>query len=211
MTRSPASTPRRTWACLGAWALAGAVLQLARGPLFDRLFLLSEFIHLGHFVWGCGLLISLLWPALRRGPVAAPAVGALVLAGVALAVAQPTAMRAGLLIDFLLHRDAFDRAVAAALKDPGASKRHDRTEAQPWWRVIVDPGPPARVAFDLGGGVADNWIGVIYDPSGAVAAARGWRARAGDFTAPPQVRELFGADIVGCMHLTGAYYRCNFT
>ena len=39
----------------------------------------------------------------------------------------------------------------------------------------VDAGPPRRVAFLQPGSILDNWEGVVYDPSGRVATATGWR------------------------------------
>jgi hypothetical protein len=76
----------------------------------------------------------------------------------------------------------------------------------------VDRGPPVRVAFAKGG-IIDNWMGVVYDPSDAVAQAKGWDFSTGKqtFTAPPGVKELFGGDMVACSHLYGHYYLCGFT
>lgn len=72
-------------------------------------------------------------------------------------------------------------------------------------------GDPLRVAFP-GDGIADNWSGVIYDPTDQVRAARGWaRGKPGRYTAPPRVREWFGGDLVACSHLAGHFYRCGFT
>jgi hypothetical protein len=56
-------------------------------------------------------------------------------------------------------------------------------------------------------------VGVVYDPSDAVAQAKGWDFSTGKqtFTAPPGVKELFGGDTVACSHLYGHYYLCGFT
>jgi hypothetical protein len=75
-------------------------------------------------------------------------------------------------------------------------------------RYIVEKGPPVRVAFPKNG-IIDNWWGVIYDPSDAVAQATGWNFETGrqEFTAPPKIRTLFGGDLVSCCRL----YSCTFT
>jgi hypothetical protein len=59
----------------------------------------------------------------------------------------------------------------------------------------------------------DTWEGIVYDPSGAVAAVRGWQFDHGvrDFTAPPAARGLVGGDIVVCEHIRGPWHRCWFT
>ena len=58
----------------------------------------------------------------------------------------------------------------------------------------------------------DNWEGIIYDPTGAVASATGWRGGvAGQYTAPPDIRVLFGGDLVACEPIEAAFYRCWFT
>ncbi len=80
-------------------------------------------------------------------------------------------------------------------------------------RFRVDTGPPVRVAFPQPGGIIDNWEGVVYDPSGVVATARGWSMQRGsqEFTAPPEVRGLFGGDLVICRPIRRSFYRCWFT
>jgi hypothetical protein len=76
--------------------------------------------------------------------------------------------------------------------------------------VVVDAGPPLRVAFPQPGGLLDNWNGIVYDPTAKVETAQGLSAD-GRFSASPKVRALFGGDIVKCSHIAGAFYRCSFT
>jgi hypothetical protein len=80
-------------------------------------------------------------------------------------------------------------------------------------RFLVDSGPPVRVAFPQPGGILDNWEGVIYDPSGAVVSAGefGSAGSTSAFSAPPEVRRLFGGDLVACEPVRDRYYRCWFT
>ena len=74
---------------------------------------------------------------------------------------------------------------------------------------IIDRGPPVRMAF-VEDGILDNWVGVVYDPTDRVAEARGWGPD-NTFTAPPEIKGLFGGDIVWCDRITGHWYRCSFT
>ena len=52
---------------------------------------------------------------------------------------------------------------------------------------------------------------VIHDPSDLVASAKGWGERPGDYTAHPDVRDLWGGKLVACSRITGHYFRCDFT
>jgi hypothetical protein len=116
---------------------------------------------------------------------------------------------------FVCSRSHYEAVVAAAERgelpapDParGGYGTHGGTV------YVLDPGPPVRLAFPRPGGIIDNWEGVVYDPTDAVRAARGWTFARGrqEFTAPPGVRELFGGDIVACERVTEHFYRCWFT
>lgn len=75
----------------------------------------------------------------------------------------------------------------------------------------IERGQTTRVAFTLPVGVADNWSAIVHDPSDLVATAKGWGARPGDYTAHPDVRDLWGGKLVACTGITGHYYRCDFT
>ena len=76
---------------------------------------------------------------------------------------------------------------------------------------LVDAGPPRRVAFVTNPGVVDNWAGVIYDPTDAVASAQAPSWTEAGAAVSPEVRELFGGDIVSCRHIDDHFYRCGFT
>lgn len=79
--------------------------------------------------------------------------------------------------------------------------------------VIVDPGPPIRVAFSWGG-ILDNWRGLIHDPTGEVMKAnlldrKNWSNR--DDPEYAAVSGFFGGTLVRSRHLGGAWYLCWFT
>jgi hypothetical protein len=63
--------------------------------------------------------------------------------------------------------------------------------------VSVEPGPPLRVAFAWGG-MLDNWVGVVHDPSAVVAN-------------PSAARDWFGGQLFRAEHLWGDWYLCCFT
>jgi hypothetical protein len=73
----------------------------------------------------------------------------------------------------------------------------------------IDPGPPRRAYFEFGG-LADNSNGIVYDPTGRVAAARGW-GPGQRFTTPEGLKELFGGDLLHCSAISGHYFFCGFT
>lgn len=60
-----------------------------------------------------------------------------------------------------------------------------------------DAGPPARAAFSWGG-VVDNWVGVVIDPSD-------------DIMNHERNRGAFGGKLVGCRPIRGHFYLCSFT
>jgi hypothetical protein len=78
----------------------------------------------------------------------------------------------------------------------------------------VEPGFPKRVAFYWWKGFGpDNWIGLVYDPSGEVMHAVNFLANPSATFDPVQdeVRNLFGGSLYASRHLTGHWYICWFT
>lgn len=79
--------------------------------------------------------------------------------------------------------------------------------------IAVDPGPPRRVAFSWGG-ILDNWVGVVYDPTGEVMKAdildtETWSNR--DDPDYASVAGWFGGSLIRAKHLEGNWYLCWFT
>lgn len=110
---------------------------------------------------------------------------------------------------FTRHRMQYDAIVAQVRQGHNTSGRAEQDGAD----YIVDVGPPIRVAFPQPGGILDNWEGIVWDPTGSVRAAQGWAFEGGTqhFSAPDDVKRLFGGDIVACEPVSGDYYRCWFT
>jgi hypothetical protein len=179
------------------WVIGWCLLAITAFYIAD-----NPFIHvlllLPFGATAIGLLISGLWRAweLRGAPVASTATALLLPCAV---FAWPYFGSVATYVEFLQNRPHYDRIVAEAsrLGEGGTCMGTD---------YLVDRrGDAIRIAFVTSPGVVDNWGGIVYDPTDAVASARGHD------TAPAAVRELFGGDIVSCRRLTGHYYSCGFT
>lgn len=104
---------------------------------------------------------------------------------------------------FDLMRPSYERRLQQIISahEHGARGNANRPD------YIIDRGPPVRVAFMWQSGVIDNWVGLVYDPTGVVMRANG---SDGDIGLGP-VRKLFGGDIVASRHLQDHWYLCSFT
>lgn len=101
-------------------------------------------------------------------------------------------------------RTAYEDVVARAASLPDSGVADGRA-------YRIERGQTTRVAFTLPVGAADNWSAIVHDPSDLVATARGWGAQPGDYTAHPDVRDLWGGKLVACTKISGHYFRCEFT
>lgn len=194
------------------WAICGVLLAFADVWLFAHLWILTFGIWLVFWAIGPGLLVVGLFRAYRMGwsrHAIALALSPL-LFFVGLAFFGGHLGYAGDAAIFRLRwtylRPRYEGLVPILEREAAAESGEQRGV-----RYVVDLGPPLRIAFPQPGGIIDNWEAVIYDPSGAVGQARGWAGAAGEFSAPPAVRELFGGDLLACRHIEGPYYRCWFT
>jgi hypothetical protein len=189
------------------YGLAGAVLALAQRPLTDAIWVLTGLVDLGYLAVGLGLCFWFLrsWKRddwRQRGAVLAiPAL----LAG--LYVIFPTLSAAGDQVWFSMRfqgsKPVYDLVVAEATQNRLASEgRRHGVE----YRL-----DGSRIAFPQPGGLIDNWEAVVFDRSGIVRSARGWRGEAGRFSATPEARGLFGGDLLTCEPVEDDYYRCWFT
>jgi hypothetical protein len=76
---------------------------------------------------------------------------------------------------------------------------------------LVDNGTPVRVAFPWIG-IADNWCGVVFDPTDELSRFCGGAGQhASGFLRDPDLRRLFGGDMVRCERLENGWYFCWFT
>lgn len=210
-TLSSVVMPRWYRATVVAWAVAALLVLFFDTPLRVLLWVLVIAVWLGLLLAGLILGIAGMMLAKRRNwapQVRRWAVAPFVLLAV-LVLGGPVIRRAGdatlFRIRFTTLRPRYDAIVAdvAARKLPASGETRGVDYQS-------DPGPPVRVVFPQPGGIIDNWEGVIYDPTGAVRAATSWRGP-GVFSAPPEVRTLFGGDLLSCKPVSGSYYRCWFT
>ena len=218
-------TNKRLLAVAGLWSIGGVVLALLQRPLQDWLWLWADFLNIAYAIAGIALLAAALWKAWQwrhdsrkvRGFLSAAGVTAV--AGIALALTGGylEARGADALVRFRFSRNhaAYEQIVRTVLADSAkswadSSILHDGATGLAY---EVDSGPPIRVAFPQPGGILDNWWGFIYDPTGQVDTARGWRFDRGsqEFTAPDGILKLFGGDLVACDRFEGAWYICSFT
>lgn len=79
------------------------------------------------------------------------------------------------------------------------------------FKTTVDCASPRRVAFPMPGGIIDNWVGIVYDPTGLVMQAN--QVPMADLKDPKYayVVGLFGGDMTFARHLFGPWYVCSFT
>lgn len=214
MTRS-----RVFWASVMAWVLAGWLLSFFDRPIWDAFWIGA--VYLWWYYAAAGLLLLIVspflgwsatrsWRALSTPAVVLVAVGAVWFSAGPLRRAGDKAVFHW---RFTQMRPTYDSIVAGTLRRPPPD-----TGQVPWINLdhgdvdyAVDLGPPLRIAFVQPGGIIDNWEGIVYDPSGAVRAATGWKNAAGQFSAPPEVVRLFGGDLVKCRPVIDQYFRCWFT
>jgi hypothetical protein len=92
-------------------------------------------------------------------------------------------------VRFLLSKAHYERRLTEVIAGEGTGGA-DVAE--------IEHGPPDRVAFYWKRGVTDNWVGLVYDPTG----------EAGN---PGTGADLFGGLMTRSRHLTGFWYLCWFT
>lgn len=203
---------------VAVWIVGGTVLAFVERPLIAEL---TPFLMLplwaAYAALGVGLIVAarvrLGRPQLQRAGIAAMAL-AVSFAAVLWLGGWRQLARAGDALEFRLRFSRVEPRYAALvpelLRDTGAAPDYRHRAGVTF---VVDSGPPKRLAFLQPGSFLDNWEAIVYDPTGAVGSARGWRYDRGEqeFTAPPEVRRLFGGDMVVCDHVRGPWFRCWFT
>jgi hypothetical protein len=197
-----------------AWAIGGLLLSYFDRQLEDQLGIMAHNFWVAYWLGAVAAMVLLVYLVRRQRlprQTRWSAAGFAALVPLIAVVHQPLAV-AG---DTAQFRRRFERlapryaAIVRQLERDSIAVRDGTTDDI---RFLVDSGPPVRVAFPQTDGILDNWEGVIYDLSGAVLSA-GQFGSAGTpaFSAPPEVRQLFGGDLVACERVRDHYYRCWFT
>ncbi len=200
---------RLSWALL-LWTGMSAVLTLLSVQIFGRFPLVPALLQILHpFVAALVLLICVLKAItaetdglVRRYLVIG---GATLLIAAGFFFGSPLLKRASLWMEFQRVRPAYEQVVAQAEAGRTIPRQRTPDGAYP----TVDLGPPVRVAFNWGG-LADNWHGIVHDPTEIVRTARGWGPDQ-HLTVAPEAQELFGGDIVRCTQLARGWFYCGFT
>ncbi|MFC3079409.1 hypothetical protein ACFODL_15025 [Phenylobacterium terrae] len=198
----------------GAWLLTGLALYVFQDEIIFGLFVLAIPIYLLHLFVGVGLL--LVWATRPLRDHWAPFWPALMMlgAGGGLIAAAPDLGHGGAWIRFLLERPRYERIVAQANDHTLQGRDHEWgvEGEQSGVHFRSDFGPPVRVAFEWHNGIGD-WVGLVWDPTDAVAGAGDWRGPDGRLRshAPPRAASLFGGGLASCRPLRDHYYRCGFS
>lgn len=110
---------------------------------------------------------------------------------------------------FALVRQSYEQRLRDILQ---SFERGVPVESRPA-EFLIEPGPPVRVAFLWQAGVTDNWVGLVYDPTGVVMRANQFHRNGSNWSDPAlePVKRLFGGDLVRASHLKDHWYLCAFT
>jgi hypothetical protein len=199
----------------GTWLLTGLALYALWPQLFAAFWIFVVPVYGLHLIVGTALLIwwgtrpfrdhwASFWPA-----------GLVLAAGLGLIFGAGHLSLIGVWLKFITERPMYEaiigRAVEGTLQgDLDYGWGVEGKEAGIEYRS--DFGRPVRVAFVWSRGF-DNWSGIVWDPTGVVASARGWRRVNGQIrsTVHPDAERLFGGGLVSCRALGGHYYSCGFS
>lgn len=197
---------------LSLWVVAGFLIVLLARPLHDALWIMAPAVF---YLW---LLIGVILAGIsaihgfkRRDNTAKIAAAGFVCFGLIVIFqgSYISAIGQDLVINYRLnsHISQYEQVIA----DAKAGHLTDGYGEGHGVRYHIDEGPPLRVAFPQPGGFLDNWEGIIYDPTGQVLKAQGRTGPDKLLSAPSEIVELFGGNLVSCTPLSGHYYRCVFT
>ena len=189
-----------------SWVTAALLLLVFFSDLESTLWILMPLVQLAGLAFAIGLLVCAALRIRRSPRVAAfcslTIIGTLVFA---LTIGQSWGERTR----FALVRHSYEKQLAEILQsfDLGTPMKSE------YGKYEIEPGPPIRVAFMWQAGVTDNWVGLVYDPSGIVMKANAFKRDGSNWNDPAleSVKRLFGGDIVRTRHLKDNWYLCVFT
>jgi len=110
-------------------------------------------------------------------------------------------------VRFVLLKSYYEREMRRIVAETHKVESIHRSDCQ------IDLGPPIRVAFYWYRGVTDNWIGLVYDPTGAVMNANNFKPDWPNWqdTDLLPIKKLFGGDMMGAKKMANSWYLCWFT
>lgn len=188
------------------WVIATMLLLVFFPDLASVLWILMLGVQFAFLAFAIILLIGAL-VRIRRSPRVA-AICTLIIAGV-LVFAFTGGRGWGERTRFALVRPSYERRLQEILQ---SFERGTPMESR-YAEYEIEPGPPVRVAFMWQAGVTDNWVGLVYDPTGIVMKANQFKRDWSNWNDPAlePVKRLFGGDIVKTRHLKDNWYLCIFT
>ena len=173
------------------------------------LFMLEFFLRWGLALWGAA--ISIAW--LVKGCSGSGSIKAFGLAflSVGLSVLFVSTSHLDVLgIHFKFYRNLGRyQAVVEQMGEQASATKMERASSPDF---KIDEGPPTRVAFSWYGFI-DNWVGVVYDPSGEVERVNQLKkdgSNRGDLELGG-IQKLFGGDLRRARKLKKHWYYCSFT
>jgi len=189
-----------------AWVVATLLFLVFHTDLENALWILVSGVHAAHFLLALMLLACAL-VRVRRSPRVAAISAIIIASGIVFALSG--GRHWGERTRFSLARPGYERRLQEILQ---SFERGTPMGSQPG-EYLIKPGPPARVAFMWQNGVADNWIGLVYDPTGIVMRANQFKVDWSNWSDPAlePMKGLFGGDIVRTRHLQDNWYICVFT
>lgn len=184
------------------WLLTACLRFLFYHELNDVLWMLTFLVDGAFLLFGLGLAIALV--CLRSLTSIISSACLLAFAGAFFFTS--VGWKTGTLFRFWRLQSQYEQQVAEILQLPDVEAEGRKGS------VIVDLGPPRRIAFSWGG-IIDNWTGIVYDPSGEVLKAQNFKEDWSNWDDPSlqHVRRLFGGDLRSAWHLWGPWYYCAFT
>ena len=172
------------------WLVALLFFFVFSAPIADRLWMIYLVPHYGMVLVGVGIGLAVVLRTVRKKQVSLVPLAIVVLG---LVLFFTVGFRGGRLALFLLRASHYEELQEKATRT-GELARDEG---------VIEDGPPVRYAFYWQRGVLDNWVGVVYDPSGELLKAVEQK--------DGEMAVLFGGTLYRCEHMRGHWYLCWFT
>jgi hypothetical protein len=188
------------------WFIANTVLLVFAPDLANVFFLLGYGLQLLVLLLAVFLLVLAVF-RVRRSPLTAVVCVLLIAGGLVFSFTMGRSW--GERTRFALVRASYEKRLEEILE----SFQHGTPMPLHSAEYEIEPGPPIRVAFRWQLGVTDNWVGLVYDPTGMVMKANAFKRDWSNWKDPAlePVKRLFGGDIFQTRHLKDNWYLCSFT
>ena len=188
------------------WIVSTMLLLVFFPDLASILWILIYGVQLLFLAFGAGMLV-LAAIRIRRAPLVASLCALVILGGFAFSFTIGRSW--GERTRFALVRPSYEKRLQEILQSYERGTPIKSRYAQ----YEIDLGPPVRVAFTWQAGVTDNWVGLVYDPTGIVMNANQFKRDQSNWNEPSlaHVKHLFGGDIFQTRHLKDNWYLCFFT